>query len=162
MPMHPRDAAARISEIDQLLMDPDVVSNQQRLKEVSQERARLSPIVDSWTALSKARSELRDTKELMEDPEMREMAQEEHDLLVEQVDVLQKQLRMALIPPDPYEGRDILVEIRAGTGGDEAGLFAGDLFRMYMRYCDANRWKTEIISSSDLTAGGTKAGQGYK
>ena len=81
---------------------------------------------------------------------------------MQEVEVLQKQLRMALIPPDPYEGRDILVEIRAGTGGDEAGLFAGDLFRMYIRYCDANRWKTEIISSSDLTAGGTKAGQGYK
>ena len=160
--MHPRDAAARISEIDQLLMDPDVVSNQQRLKEVSQERARLVPIVESWVSLTKARAELKDTKELLEDPEMREMAQEEYDHLVQQVEVLQKQLRMALIPPDPYEGRDILVEIRAGTGGDEAGLFAGDLFRMYMRYCDANRWKTEIISSSDLTAGGTKAGQGYK
>ena len=105
---------------------------------------------------------MKDTKELLEDPEMREMAQEEHDHLVQEVEVLQKQLRMALIPPDPYEGRDILVEIRAGTGGDEAGLFAGDLFRMYIRYCDANRWKTEIISSSDLTAGGTKAGQGYK
>ena len=159
--MHPRDAAARISEIDQLLMDPDVVSNQQRLKEVSQERARLVPIVESWVALTKARAELKDTKELLEDPEMREMAQEEYDHLVQEVEVLQKQLRMALIPPDPYEGRDILVEIRAGTGGDEAGLFAGDLFRMYMRYCDANRWKTELISSSDLTAGGTKAGSQF-
>ena len=160
--MHPREAAVRIKEIDQLLMDPAVVSNQQRLKEVSQERARLVPIVDVWDALGKANADLRDTKELLEDPEMKEMAQEEHDHLVAEVDRLKHELRMALIPPDPYEGRDILVEIRAGTGGDEAGLFAGDLFRMYLRYCDSRRWKTEIISSSLLNAGGGKAGQGYK
>jgi peptide chain release factor 1 len=143
-------------------MDPAVVSNQQRLKEVSQERARLVPIVDVWDALGKANTDLRDTKELLDDPEMKEMAQEEHDHLVAEVDRLKAELRMALIPPDPYEGRDILVEIRAGTGGDEAGLFAGDLFRMYLRYCDSRRWKTEIISSSLLNAGGGKAGQGYK
>jgi len=160
--MHPREAAHRISEIDQQLMDPDVVSNQQRLKEVSQERARLVPIVDTWNALNKARTELSDTKELLDDPEMKEMAQEEYDLLAEEVERLKKQLRMTLIPPDPYEGRDILVEIRAGTGGDEAGLFAGDLFRMYLRFCDSRRWKTDLISTSELNAGGGKAGQGYK
>ena len=164
MSMHPREAARRIEELDQQLMDPSVVSNQQRLKEVSQERARLVPIVEVWTALSKARSELRESRELMEDPEFREMAQEEHDQLTVTVEELQKQLRIALIPPDPYEGRDILIEIRAGTGGDEAGLFAGDLFRMYARYCDGRRWKTEIISSSEVTVGGAdgKAVQGYK
>ena len=164
MSMHPRDAVARISEIDQLLMDPNVVSNQQRLKEVSQERARLVPIVETWTELSKARADLAGTKELMEDPEFREMAEEEHAQLEQDVERLVKQLRIALIPPDPYEGRDILVEIRAGTGGDEAGLFAGDLFRMYVRYCDSHRWKTEILSTSDVTvgSGGGKAVQGYK
>jgi len=160
--MHPREAAHRISEIDQQLMDPDVVSNQQRLKEVSQERARLVPIVDTWNALNKARTDLNDTKELLDDPEMKEMAQEEYDFLAEEVERLKKQLRMALIPPDPYEGRDILVEIRAGTGGDEAGLFAGDLFRMYLRFCDSRRWSTDLISTSELNAGGGKAGQGYK
>jgi peptide chain release factor 1 len=162
MSMHPRDAVLRIQEIDTQLMDPAVVGDQRRLKEISQERSRLSPIVECWNALSRARAELKDTRELLEDPEMREMAQEEHDLLVEEVERHKKALRMALIPPDPYEGRDILVEIRAGTGGDEAGLFAGDLFRMYLRYCDSRRWKTEIISSSEISAGGGKAGQGYK
>ena len=162
--MHPREAAARIEELDLQLMDPSVVSNQQRLKEVSQERARLVPIVDTWAALNKARTELADTKELMEDPEFREMASEEYSELEQRVDVLVKQLRIALIPPDPYEGRDILIEIRAGTGGDEAGLFAGDLFRMYARYCDGRGWKTEILSPSELTVGGGggKAVQGYK
>jgi peptide chain release factor 1 len=162
--MHPREAAARIEELDQQLMDPAVVSNQQRLKDVSQERARLVPIVETWAALTKARTELKESRELMDDPEYREMAQEEHDALSTQVEALQKKLRIALIPPDPYEGRDILIEIRAGTGGDEAGLFAGDLFRMYARYCDARRWKTEIISSSEVTVGGAggKAVQGYK
>jgi len=164
MSMHPREAALRIEELDQQLMDPSVVSNQQRLKEVSQERARLVPIVEVWSALSKARIELKGTRELMEDPEFREMAQEEHDTLAAQVQELQKELRIALIPPDPYEGRDILIEIRAGTGGDEAGLFAGDLFRMYARYCDNRGWKTEVISSSEVTVGGAggKSVQGYK
>ena len=164
MSMHPREAVLRIEELDQHLMDPAVVSNQQRLKDVSQERARLVPIVEAWNALTKARSELKDTRELMQDPEFKEMAQEEHDELVLQVEQLQKDLRVALIPPDPYEGRDILIEIRAGTGGDEAGLFAGDLFRMYVRYCDSRGWKTEVISSSEVTVGGAggKAVQGYK
>ena len=164
MSMHPREAALRIEELDQQLMDPSVVSNQQRLKEVSQERARLVPIVEVWSALGKARTELKGTRELMEDPEFREMAQEEHDTLAARVEELQKQLRIALIPPDPYEGRDILIEIRAGTGGDEAGLFAGDLFRMYARYCDNRGWKTEVISSSEVTVGGAggKSVQGYK
>ena len=97
MSIHPREAATRISEIDKQLMDPDVVSNQHVLKGISQERARLVPIVETWDALNKARSELSDTKELLEDPEMKEMAQEEYDLLVEDVDRLKKQLRMALI-----------------------------------------------------------------
>ena len=164
MSIHPRDAVLRIQELDQLLMDPSVVSNQDRLRDVSRERSQLVPIVDAWDALSKARKELKGTKELMEDPEFRELAQDEHDELVERVEILQKELRFALIPPDPYEGRDILVEIRAGTGGDEAGLFAGDLFRMYSRYCDARRWKTEIISRSEVTVGGGggKAVQGFK
>jgi peptide chain release factor 1 len=162
--MHPREAASRIEELDQLLMRPDVVSSQQRLKEVSQERASLVPIVDTWSALSKARAELKETRELLDDPEFREMASEEQDQLAAEVERLVKALRVALIPPDPYEGRDILVEIRAGTGGDEAGLFAGDLFRMYSRYCDSHRWKTELLSTSALTVGGGggKAVQGYK
>jgi len=164
MSMHPREAVARIEELDQMLMDQAVVSNQQRLKEVSQERASLVPIVDTWTELCKTRAELAGTKELMEDPEFREMAQEEYAQLESDVERLVIQLRIALIPPDPYEGRDILVEIRAGTGGDEAGLFAGDLFRMYCRYCDSRGWKTEILSTSELTvgSGGGKAVQGYK
>ncbi|MAY81067.1 MAG: peptide chain release factor 1 [Deltaproteobacteria bacterium] len=164
MSMHPKEAAIRIAEIDQSMMDQAVLSNQRKLKEISQERARLSPIVEIWESLVRARGELKDTKELMSDPEFREMAQEEHDELVELVSELETQLRIALIPPDPYEGRDIIVEIRAGTGGDEAGLFAGDLLRMYMRYCDSHRWKTEILSSSEVTVGGAggKAVQGFK
>ena len=164
MSMHPRDAVLRIQELDQLLMDPAVVSSQDRLRDVSRERSKLVPIVDAWDALSQARLELKGTKELMEDPEFSEMAQEEHDELVVKVDKLQTELRFALIPPDPYEGRDILVEIRAGTGGDEAGLFAGDLFRMYVRYCDVRGWKTDVISRSEVTvgSGGGKAVSGFK
>jgi peptide chain release factor 1 len=160
--MHPRDAATRIEAIDAKLMDPAILSDKNQLRDLAQERARLSPIVECWAELTQARVELKETNEMLEDPEMREMALEEHGLLVAKVEQLKADLRMALIPPDPYDGRDILVEIRAGTGGDEAGLFAGDLFRMYIRYCESRRWKTEMISRSEITAGGGKAGQGYK
>ncbi len=92
------------------------------------------------------------------------MAQEEHQSLVTQVGALEQKLQMVLIPPDPYDGRDVILEIRAGTGGDEAALFAGDLFRMYARFCDQHRWKLEMMGSSEITVGGAagKSQQGFK
>jgi peptide chain release factor 1 len=92
------------------------------------------------------------------------MAKEEHAALISLVTELEEKLQLALIPPDPYEGRDIILEIRAGTGGDEAALFAGDLFRMYARYCDQHRWKLEMMDSSEITVGGAagKSQVGFK
>jgi peptide chain release factor 1 len=164
MSMHPKEAVERLAALDQDLMDPAVVSNPNRLRDLSKERAHIAPIVDTWLALVQARGELSDTEELMEDPEFAEMAGEELNALKIQVEALENKLQMVLIPPDPYEGRDIILEIRAGTGGDEAALFAGDLFRMYSRYCDQNRWKIEMMGSSEITVGGAagKSQVGFK
>jgi len=162
--MDPKEAAERLKALDQEFMDPAVTGNPNRLRELSKERAHLVPIVEAWEALCKARSDLSDTLELMEDPEFAEMAQEEHDALKVEVASLEERMQVALIPPDPYEGRDVLLEIRAGTGGDEAALFAGDLFRMYARFCDQNKWKMEMMTSSEITVGGAagKSMQGFK
>jgi peptide chain release factor 1 len=164
MPMHPKEATERLTALDQELMDPAVASSPTRLRDLSKERAHLVPIVETWAALCKAREELADSAELMSDPEFAEMAKEEHAALLTSVSELESKLQMVLIPPDPYEGRDIILEIRAGTGGDEAALFAGDLFRMYARFCDHHRWKLEMMDSSEITVGGAagKSQQGFK
>ncbi len=158
------EAVARLEALDARLMNPDVVSNPGKLREVTTERARLVPIIDLWKQLEAAREELDELAELMDDPEMREMAQADKDRLDALIPSLEDELRRSLVPPDPYEGRDIILEIRAGTGGDEAALFAADLFRMYGRYADTHRWKLDIISKSDITVGGGggKSADGFK
>ncbi len=160
---------ARLDELDRALMDPSIVTNPQKLREITTERAHLEPMVQLWRDLARARQELEETKELMsdpeirDDPEMKEITELELAELKQKIPELQKQLREALIPPDPYEGRDIILEVRAGTGGDEAALFAADLFRMYSRFCESNRWKVEIMSSSHISVGGAgKTSLGYK
>ena len=153
----------RIEELDRALMDPTVMRDSNKIRDIGQERAHLEPIVRLWAEISEKEDELSDAKEMLSDPEMREMAEEEISLLQEEIPELKQQLRVALIPPDPYEGVDIILEIRAGTGGDEAALFAYDLFRMYSRFCEKNRWKLEILSSSFISVGGTgKTQVGYK
>jgi peptide chain release factor 1 len=161
---HPQEAVVRLAALDLELMDPSIGSNPNRLRDLGQERTHLSPIVDLWTQLQKSRLELVDTEELMEDPEFRELASEEHAELSKRVKKLESDLKVALIPPDPFEGRDIILEVRAGTGGDEAALFACDLFRMYARFADQRRWKLEMLSSSEITVGGAagKSTTGFK
>ena len=155
---------ARLEELDRALMDPSVLSDSNRLRKVTKERAHLEPIVRLWRDLDRSKQELDEAKELLGDPEMKEMAEMEIEELGTQIVELQQQLRVALIPPDPYEGVDIVLEIRAGTGGDEAALFAADLFRMYSRFCESNRWKVDILSSSFISVGGGggKSQLGYK
>ncbi len=155
---------ARIDELDRSLMDPAVLSSSRRIRELSKERAHLVPIVQLWQDLAQSRQELQEAKEMLSDPEMKEMAAVEIDALQARIETMSAALRLALIPPDPFEGRDILLEIRAGTGGDEAALFAADLFRMYARFCDANRWKMEILSESQITvgSGGGRSAVGFK
>lgn len=153
----------RMEELDRAMMDPNVMKDGNKIREIGKERANLEPIVRLWKELEEKEQELEEAKEMLSDPEMREMAEEEISTLEEELPQLRQQLRVALIPPDPYEGVDIILEIRAGTGGDEAALFAYDLFRMYSRFCEKNNWKLEILSSSFISVGGTgKTQLGYK
>jgi peptide chain release factor 1 len=154
---------ARLEEINRALMDPSVLSNVKRLKELTKERAHIEPMVLLWQNLERCREELSDAKEMLGDPEMREMAEMEIEEISGKIPGLEEKLRIAMLPKDPYEGRDIIIEIRAGTGGDEAALFAYDLFRMYTRFCENNRWKTEVLSTSIIHVGGSgKTSVGYK
>jgi len=155
---------ARLEEIDRALMDPSVMSNVKRLKSPTKARAHIEPMVLLWQELERCREELADAKEMLSDPEMREMAEMEIDDITPKIPVLEEKLRVAMLPPDPYEGRDIILEVRAGTGGDEAALFAYDLYRMYSRFCEGNRWRIEVLSSNIIHVGGGsgKTSIGYK
>ncbi len=158
------EAQARLAELDTALLNPAVVGNPVRLKEVTRDRAHLEPVVQTWIDLDRTRREIEEAKEMADDPDMREMAWEEIARLREQIAPLEERLRRSLIPPDPFEGRDIILEVRAGTGGDEAGLFAADLFRMYERYASTQGWRMEVMDRSEITVGGgaSKSALGYK
>ncbi len=158
------ELARRLQDLNELLGSPDVASDPNRLRDLSIEHSQLSPIVQKYEALKATTFELADVLELMRDPEMREMAAEDKPGLEARVEELKQEIRLLLLPKDPYEGRNLLVEIRAGTGGDEAALFASDLFRMYQRYCDTHRFKLEVLSRSDVVVGGSsgKSVTGFK
>jgi peptide chain release factor 1 len=158
------ELANRIQELNELLSSPEVASNPRRLRDLSIEHSQLMPIVTSYEELKRVTLELADVLELMGDPEMREMAAEEKPTLEARIQELRQEIRKLLLPKDPYEGRNLLVEIRAGTGGDEAALFASDLFRMYARYCGTHRFKVEVLSTSEIVVGGSsgKSAVGFK
>jgi peptide chain release factor 1 len=158
------DVEARIEELDAQLMNPAVLQNPSRLKDVMKERAHIAPIVELWQKLKKLETELGEAKSLRDDPDLGSEAALEVNRLEGLIPPLRQELQTSLLPPDRYEGRDIILEIRAGTGGDEAALFAADLFRMYTRYCSNRRWKTEVLDSSEISVGGgaSKQALGYK
>ncbi len=158
------EAIARLEELDTLLMNPEVLADRRRLMTVTRDRAHLTPIVECWRDLHNARNELAEAREMLEDPEMRDMAIDEVRRLQGELPELESSLRALLIPPDPYEGRDIILEVRAGTGGDEAALFAADLFRMYSRYADGQGWRLEMLERNEITVGGGagKSAVGFK
>jgi peptide chain release factor 1 len=149
---------ARHDEIGRLLAMPEVASDPSRLADLGRELARLDPIVArmrEWRALG---AELEGARAMADDPddEMRAMARDEIDRLSASLEVADADLRRMLVPRDPRDERDVIVEVRAGTGGEEAALFAADLVRMYIRYADRRRWKVEVLSTSESEAGGFK------
>ncbi|TNE89198.1 MAG: peptide chain release factor 1 [Deltaproteobacteria bacterium] len=153
--------AERLEEINRALMDPAVASDATKMRDLGREHAHLSEVVDCWREYQSAEQSLEEARELYsesDDPEMKELAKAEIDELEETLPELKEKLRVLLLPKDPYEGRPILLEIRAGTGGDEAALFAGDLFRMYQRFGEKNGLRFEIMSSSGVTVGGASGG----
>lgn len=148
----------QLEELDSKLSDPNVMKDMSAYKNLMQERSRLVPIVEELTNLKALTEELKDNEALSKesDPEIAEMAKEEIPALKERIEQTQKRCKMLLVPPDPMEGKNIIMEIRAGTGGEEAALFAADLYRMYSYYAESMHWKLEEISSNATELGGYK------
>ena len=148
----------RYEEINTLLSDPVVLADMDRLRTLGQEQAELQEVVDTYRQYQGVAKHLAEAQELAvgDDPELAELAQAELPELEAEDARLQEQLKRLLLPTDPNDKRDVIVEIRGGTGGDEAALFAADLFRMYQRYAEVHRWKVDIISASDTGIGGFK------
>ena len=146
----------RLDALDRQMMDPAVASDGRRFREVSQEASHVRAIVEAWHHAQRLERELAEAREMLgdPDPDVRELAKAEIEPLEQRIDAARQALRLLLLPRDPYEGRPLMLEIRAGTGGDEAALFAGDLFRMYTRFGEANGLRVEAMSTSHITVGG--------
>jgi len=148
----------QLNELDTKLQDSNIMKDMTSYKNLMQERSRLVPIVDELSNLKSLTEELKDNEALAKenDADIAEMAKEEIPLLKEKIEQSQKRCKMLLVPPDPMEGKNIIMEIRAGTGGEEAALFAADLYRMYSYYAESMHWKLEEISSNATELGGYK------
>ena len=146
----------RFKNLEEQLSDPEVITDPDRFTKVNKEYGKLRPVADTYLTYQQLTDNL-STAEAMRrdpDPEMREMAQLEYDELRERKEQLDERVKLMLIPKDPEDERDIIMEIRSGTGGDEAAIFAGDLFDMYKRYVDTQGWRVEVIDENEGTAGG--------
>ena len=146
----------RFEELSALLSDPDVIGNQDQFRKFSQEYAELEPVVKTFQAYRQLVNDQSEAQAMMADPEMAELAREELESCAAQRPEMEKELEVLLLPKDPRDGLNTYLEIRAGTGGDEAAIFAGDLFRMYSKYAEKRGWRIEIISTSDGEHGGYK------
>jgi peptide chain release factor 1 len=148
--------AERHEEVGLLLAAPEVAADNKRFRELSREYAQLEPLTRALREFDTASAELDAARALLADPDMRDMAQEEVERLEARLAELDTELGLLLLPRDPRDEANIFLEIRAGTGGDEAAIFAGDLFRMYTRYAEARRWNVELLSASEGEHGGFK------
>ncbi len=144
-------------DLSEKIADPDVIANSSEWQKLVKEHAQVEPIVLKYKEYKDAKTQLEESKEMIYDKSLdedfREMAKEEVKELTSKIEELETELKILLLPKDPNDERDVIVEIRAGVGGDEAGLFAGNLFRMYSRYAERQRWKTEIISINEQSMG---------
>jgi peptide chain release factor 1 len=144
----------RLEEINALLSSQDVVSDMDNYRRLTREHAEISPVVDLYRAYRSAEDDLRTAQEMAEDPSMREFAEGEIRATRERLETIESELQKQLLPKDPNDERNIFLEIRAGTGGEESALFSADLFRMYARFAERNRWQVEVISQSPSDLGG--------
>ncbi|CAM5539969.1 peptide chain release factor 1 [Eoetvoesiella caeni] len=146
----------RLVEIDAMLAEPEITGNMDRFRKMSRERAELEPVVEVFAAYTATEGDIQAAQEMMGDPEMKAMAEEEYKLGKDRLEQLAADLQILLLPRDPDDGRSVFLEIRAGTGGDESALFAGDLLRMYSRYAENRGWRVELMSASESEVGGYK------
>ncbi|MDD2973856.1 MAG: peptide chain release factor 1 [Erysipelotrichia bacterium] len=147
---------ARSEEITNLLMSPDITSDIKRMTTLSKEQSSIEPIVRKAKEYIKVLEDIEENRSMLDDSELGDLAKEELKELEQKKPILEDEIKLLMIPKDPNDDRNIYLELRAGTGGDEAALFVGDLFRGYLRYAENNNWKVEIMSSSDSEAGGYK------
>ncbi|MFI0460115.1 MAG: peptide chain release factor 1, partial [Candidatus Thiodiazotropha endolucinida] len=148
--------AERFEEITALLADPEIQSNQNQFRDLGREYAQLEPVVEAYKGYLDAEGDVAAAREMMDDPEMAPLAKEELAAAQETKERLEPELQLLLIPADPNDQRNVFLEVRAGTGGAEAALFASDLYRMYLRYAETQQWQTETISESPGEHGGYK------
>jgi peptide chain release factor 1 len=149
----------RYEELNQLMADPEVVTDHVRVTEYAQEQAEIEELVQAYRRYKALEAELADTRELLdleEGAEMLELAEQEVARLEGELETLYDRMRLLLLPKDPNDEKNVIMEIRAGAGGDEAGIFASDLYRMYTRYAEAQRWKTDMLSAHSTGVGGFK------
>ena len=148
--------AQRLAEVSDLLMQEDVTSDMDNYRKLTREHAELGPLVELYGAYTQAASDVKTAQEMLSDPDMKDFAQEEIAAAKARMEQLERDLQKMLLPKDPNDERNIFLEIRAGTGGDESALFAGDLLRMYTRFAERNRWQVEMVSESPSEIGGYK------
>ena len=149
----------QLEELDKSLSTPEVMGDMKKYKEKMMERSHLAPIVEKLEEMEKLSGELADSEEMLKsesDSEMMEIIKDEIEELKAKLQEAEKECKVLLVPPDPLEGKNIIMEIRAGTGGEEAALFAADIFRMYTHYAEKKKWKIEIMSQNETERGGYK------
>ncbi|MCC6457344.1 MAG: peptide chain release factor 1 [Caldilineaceae bacterium] len=151
--------AERFDELDQLMADPEIIADYGRLNELAQERSELEELVETFRRFQRIEQQIQENQLLLEDnsdPDMQELAEMELEQLNADHATLDAQLKALLLPKDPNDDKNVIVEVRAGTGGDEAALFAGELYRMYERWAENHHYKTELLSASESDMGGFK------
>ncbi|WP_315539726.1 peptide chain release factor 1, partial [Eikenella corrodens] len=146
----------RLEEVTALLSTPEATADINRFRQLNQEHAELTPVVEAYRQYRQAESDLADAEDMLADPEMKDFAAEEIEAAKAKIETLDTELQKLLLPKDEDDGKNIFLEVRAGTGGDEAALFAADLLRMYTRYAERNRWQVEIVSANESDLGGYK------
>ncbi|MFR4986456.1 MAG: peptide chain release factor 1 [Lachnospirales bacterium] len=152
------DLERRYIELSDKINDPEIISNNEEWRKLMKEHSDISPIVNKYKEYEQTKQAIEDAKEMLNesDEEMRQLAKEELNENTEKLEEIKEELKILLIPKDPNDDKNVIVEIRGGAGGDEANIFAGDLYRMYSRYAERRRWKTEIMSSTPSDMGGFK------
>ncbi len=144
----------RLDEIDRMLSDPSTGSNMDQFRKLSRERAEIEPVVAQFGAFRQAENDIAEAEAMLSDPDMRDFAEEEMAAAKARLPELELELQRLLLPRDPNDEKSVILEVRAGTGGDESALFAGDIFRMYSRFAERQRWQVEVLSASESDLGG--------
>jgi peptide chain release factor 1 len=146
----------RLDELNRLMSSEGITDNMDNYRKITQEHAEITPIVEQFHAFQQSESDIAEAQKMLSDPEMKEFAQDEIEAGKAKLEEVEANLQKLLLPKDPNDDRNIFLEIRAGTGGDESALFAGDLFRMYSRYAERQGWRVEVVSASESEVGGYK------